>query len=887
MRLLSSALARGSARLEATLSTHAFLYLTCTLYAFTTTLFILAGFRSEWTKDHNPVMRWFIGLARAAGYALNFNTAVLLLLASRLFHTLLRITPFANLLPLDHFFPRLHILVAYVIAIALLVHVPAHFVWIIKWNGWAWGLWDINMTVITGILLLIIFLVFIVFSRPSFRTNHFRAFRLIHIIGASLFFPLLILHGMYNKRPETYKYVVPAMLIYFLDRLVRHLARSSHEVCTNLNPAESAFLNPSVLRLRLPRSFNFRPGQYAELRVPSLGREWHPFTIASAPHDETLTFYIKDLGDWTHALHTAVRARLEEDDVESGSDGDQFLPPLSISVRGPFGAPAQQFDEYSRVILISGGIGATPFASICRHIHNLSKKSTNIHYTGTHSHTQCTNESSSSSCKANPSSNAIEGRIRSAVSGLFDVDVAAADPYGAVEQRGNQVAELLRLGNRRATFSALSAPREHVLDPNRCRSANDISPGDVDNLDVALSDIDVSEIGASEVSESPRSSLADEDSRYNGSMSELTPPTIYKKSENVPHASFFDKPYEVNPTRRVAHRQLARVDEKMTHLLQFLHTTRVTFVLVLLLIARAAVAVAGVIFESDFVKLQTSTMEGPTRGVWVVIAQTALFAPLVITLPTLVILEMSFVGLSVISSARRFGEVVLFLPVTIGCFVLEIRRWAIGEQGSNIEILLRYGVVLPLTLIALCGRMWRSIGRRGLLARAEDEGGECCECGRSGTPEVDFVWTTPKFEEDRWLRNEISELCDGDSKIRLHRYATREREVGEEDVEEGENGWQTHTGRPDWESILGQVAMEVESDGVVGIFFCGPHAMGKSVRETAKKMEMWSNLKGAYLRTTDVKVLMDDLRLSSPKTVEKLKKTGCRVRFVYREENFN
>lgn len=43
--------------------------------------------------------------------------------------------------------------------------------------------------------------------------------------------------------------------------------------------------------------------------------------------------------------------------------------PLSIRIRGPFGAPAQHVDIYKPVFLICGSIGATYFSSICKQVH--------------------------------------------------------------------------------------------------------------------------------------------------------------------------------------------------------------------------------------------------------------------------------------------------------------------------------------------------------------------------------------------------------------------------------------------------------------------------------------------------------------------------------------
>lgn len=41
---------------------------------------------------------------------------------------------------------------------------------------------------------------------------------------------------------------------------------------------------------------------------------WHPFTLASAPQDPFLIIVIKDVGDWTHALHELVREKGEARD---------------------------------------------------------------------------------------------------------------------------------------------------------------------------------------------------------------------------------------------------------------------------------------------------------------------------------------------------------------------------------------------------------------------------------------------------------------------------------------------------------------------------------------------------------------------------------------------
>lgn len=72
-----------------------------------------------------------------------------------------------------------------------------------------------------------------------------------------------------------------------------------------------------------------------------------------------MVFYIKAVGDWTKKLRSEVLRRINGDTNNS----------IEVLVRGPFGAPAQHADGYDRIVLISGGIGATPFVSVCKHVY--------------------------------------------------------------------------------------------------------------------------------------------------------------------------------------------------------------------------------------------------------------------------------------------------------------------------------------------------------------------------------------------------------------------------------------------------------------------------------------------------------------------------------------
>ncbi|KAK9075794.1 hypothetical protein SSX86_004123 [Deinandra increscens subsp. villosa] len=125
---------------------------------------------------------------------------------------------------------------------------------------------------------------------------------------------------------------------------------------------------------------------------------WHPFSITSAPGDDYLSVHIRTLGDWTTALKnefakacepppqkpqvgaSASRAvkgnlvRLEtKANVNVSVEEAQSIYPVII-IKGPYGAPAQDYRKYDILLLIGLGIGATPFISILKDLLNHQKE---------------------------------------------------------------------------------------------------------------------------------------------------------------------------------------------------------------------------------------------------------------------------------------------------------------------------------------------------------------------------------------------------------------------------------------------------------------------------------------------------------------------------------
>ncbi len=92
----------------------------------------------------------------------------------------------------------------------------------------------------------------------------------------------------------------------------------------------------------------FTPGQFAVLSFPGgLEARRHPFTITSSPHDPSLRFSVKSLGDFTSLLPHRVH------------------PGNGITVQGPFGRMDHSQGTATQV-WIAGGVGVTPFMSWLR-----------------------------------------------------------------------------------------------------------------------------------------------------------------------------------------------------------------------------------------------------------------------------------------------------------------------------------------------------------------------------------------------------------------------------------------------------------------------------------------------------------------------------------------
>ncbi|XP_010483647.2 PREDICTED: putative respiratory burst oxidase homolog protein H [Camelina sativa] len=210
-----------------------------------------------------------------------------------------------------------------------------------------------------------------------------------------LAYVFLIIHGyiLIIEKPwyqkTTWMYVAVPMLFYASERLFsRLLQEHSHRV----NVIKAIVYSGNVLALYVtkPPGFKYKSGMYMFVKCPDLSKfEWHPFSITSAPGDDYLSVHIRALGDWTTELrsrfaktcepptqpaakpkpNSLMRMETRAAGVNPHIEESQVLFP-KIFIKGPYGAPAQNYQKFDILLLVGLGIGATPFISILKDMLN-------------------------------------------------------------------------------------------------------------------------------------------------------------------------------------------------------------------------------------------------------------------------------------------------------------------------------------------------------------------------------------------------------------------------------------------------------------------------------------------------------------------------------------
>ncbi|MPC29483.1 Dual oxidase 2 [Portunus trituberculatus] len=338
-------------------------------------------------REHRGLRRiagYGVTVTRGAASAMMFTYSTLIVTMCRNLLAVLRSTFFQRIIPFDHMV-KFHRYMASWALVWTVVHIVGHAVnfyhistqtasdltclfrdffrsshVLPKFHYWCFE----TITGFTGVLLTLQTALIYIFAYFG-RANFFRHFWLTHNTYP-IFYVLFVLHGsgMLVQRPFFHYFFLGPCILFVLDKLVS-ISRNKIKI----DIISVMHLPSDVIRLeiRRPPNFSFQSGQWVKIASTVISeQEYHPFTLSSAPHVRNLTLHIRTVGPWTRKL-----AEVYEEKI-----GNEKYP--EIYMDGPFGEGHQTWWDYEMVVLVAGGIGVTPFASILRDMVNRLQNSTKM-----------------------------------------------------------------------------------------------------------------------------------------------------------------------------------------------------------------------------------------------------------------------------------------------------------------------------------------------------------------------------------------------------------------------------------------------------------------------------------------------------------------------------
>ncbi|XP_073969944.1 dual oxidase isoform X3 [Rhodnius prolixus] len=334
--------------------------------------FIHYSFLAEHT-DLRHIMGVGIAITRGSAASLSFCYSLVLLTMSRNLLTKLKEFSIQQYIPLDShivfhkiaactalFFSLLHtvghIVNFYHVSTQPLEHVhcltsEVHFPSDYK-PGITFWLFQ-TITGITGVLLFIVMTIIFVFAHPTIRKKAYKFFWSAHSLYVVLYV-LCLVHGLAKLTgpPRFWIFFVGPGIIYTLDKVV-----SCRTKYMALDVLETELLPSDVIKIKFyrPPNFKYLSGQWVRLSCTSFRQEeFHSFTLTSAPHENFLSCHIKAQGPWTWKLRNYF------DPCNFNAELDQ----PKIRLEGPFGGGNQDWYKFEVAVMVGGGIGVTPYASI-------------------------------------------------------------------------------------------------------------------------------------------------------------------------------------------------------------------------------------------------------------------------------------------------------------------------------------------------------------------------------------------------------------------------------------------------------------------------------------------------------------------------------------------
>ena len=357
------------------------------LHIFYLSLFFLvcAGIFVE-RAYYYSVEREFAGLRRIAGYGVTvtrgaasgmmFTYSVLLVTMSRNLITYLRETIFNYYIPFDSYI-SFHKIVALTALLITVMHCIGHGInfyhistqtandltcifrevyhrthTLPKFVYWLF----LTMTGFSGFVLTLVTVVIYVFATQYARRYTFQAFWVTHHFYV-IFYVLMFLHGSGRlvQDPLFGNFFLGPGIVYAIDQLISVSRRKIELAVIRADILPSQVIG---IYFKRPVNFDYLAGQWVKIASAALNPgEFHSFTISSAPHEDLLSLHIRAVGPWTYNFRETYNP-----------DNLRGQPFAKVYVDGPFGEGHQDWFRFEVAVLVGGGIGVTPFASILKEL---------------------------------------------------------------------------------------------------------------------------------------------------------------------------------------------------------------------------------------------------------------------------------------------------------------------------------------------------------------------------------------------------------------------------------------------------------------------------------------------------------------------------------------
>lgn len=210
-----------------------------------------------------------------------------------------------------------------------------------------------NLAYTTGIVALFIMLILLILT--FFISLPYHIWKQTHTwMGSVLLFSMahvfLIKSDISNFLPLRI-WVLSWMFIAFISFILKTFAYKWYADIYKYSVKEIIDSELNITLQLIPTSkktLTFIPGQFVFISVKdnvSIGKESHPFSLASAPSNKTITLICKKTGDYVDKL-----LLLRKGDI--------------VTLSGPYGTFMEKVPVSQKIVGIAGGIGITPFLSL-------------------------------------------------------------------------------------------------------------------------------------------------------------------------------------------------------------------------------------------------------------------------------------------------------------------------------------------------------------------------------------------------------------------------------------------------------------------------------------------------------------------------------------------